>query len=305
MIPEDNKDIITFAAAKKIFNSATEIVDGLLFIPELNIGLCSGHVINDDVFMAGTITEGSVSITVKGVSHHLTPGDIILLFPGDTIDCRIEADDAKGSLFICSTERAIELVKDNSLYLYTLRLRTIQVIRLPEGHYKNIADYVSIIHNKVVGRPTNPLLSQTVLFIVEAVISELFEGIQALGYEQDTGKISQVETLYKEFITLLSVTPIRPREVEWYAEKLKITPKYLSKICRNNSGRSASEWIREYAMIDIKSHLRNSSLSIKEVANRLGYSSLGFFGKTVRRWFGVTPSELRGALRNNKSANKL
>ena len=276
-----------------------------MFVPDLCVGLCAGHVINDDVFMVGNVTRGSINITIKGVAHQLTAGDVVMLFPGDTIDCRLDPGDSEGGLFICSKDRAIDLVKDNSLYLYTLRLRTDQVIRLPEDNYNNLASYVSIIQKKLRGCQITSLSSQTLLYLVEAGISELFEGIQAMGYEQDTEKISRVEKLYREFITLLSTTPIRPREVEWYARQLKITPKYLSKICRDSSGRPASEWIREYAMLDIKCHLRNSSLSIKEVANGLGYSSLSFFGKTVKRWFGLTPSELRDALRNNKSDNKL
>ncbi|MBD5266851.1 MAG: AraC family transcriptional regulator [Bacteroides sp.] len=94
------------------------------------------------------------------------------------------------------------------------------------------------------------------------------------------------------------MTPIRPREVEWYARKLNISSKYLLKICRDNSNKSPSEWIRKYCMLDVKCHLLNSSISIKEVANKLGYSSSGFFGKTVKRWFGITPTELRESLRD-------
>ncbi|MDE6555622.1 MAG: helix-turn-helix domain-containing protein [Duncaniella sp.] len=85
--------------------------------------------------------------------------------------------------------------------------------------------------------------------------------------------------------------------MKWYADRLCISSKYLSKVCNICSGRSASDWIREYVMYDIRSHLKNSSLSIKEVANRLGFSSLTFFGKSVRRWFGVSPTELRALLR--------
>ena len=225
-------------------------------------------------------------------------------FPGDTVDCNIETDNPKGGLFICSVNRAIELVKDNSLFLWTFRLRNEQIIKLPEKNFENVANYVEILTRKLSVDKISPLVCQTVSHIVEAGIGEIFEGIHALGHEQDTVKISQVERLYKDFITLLSTTPIRPREVEWYAGQLNISPKYLSKICRETSGRAASEWIREYAMLDIKCHLRNSSLSIKEVANRLGYSSLAFFGKTVKRWFGITPSELRDKLREQNNRNK-
>ena len=220
------------------------------------------------------------------------------------MDCNIETDNPKGGLFICSVNRAIELVKDNSLFLHSFRLRNEQVIKLPERNFEIVADYVEIITRKLLAERISPLVCQTVLHIVEAGIGEIFEGIHDMGYEEDSVGISKIERLYKDFITLLSTTPIRPREVDWYAGQLNISSKYLSKICRENSGRSASEWIREYAMLDIKCHLRNSSLSIKEVANRLGYSSLAFFGKTVKRWFGVTPSELRDKLREHKNKNK-
>ncbi|MDE7154010.1 MAG: helix-turn-helix domain-containing protein [Muribaculaceae bacterium] len=300
MIAED-KDILTFAKAANIFRKSVKIVDGLLFVPEHGVELCGDHTISDDVFMAGIVKEGSVGITIRGVKHQLTAGDIMLFFPGDTIDGRIEVENLKGALFISSTNRAIDLVKDNSLYLYSLRLRSEQVLRLPEDNFDNINCYVSKIQSKAAAQTITHLLSQTLLSLTKVCICELFEGIQNLGYEQETEGVSRIEKLYKEFITLLSTTPIRPREVEWYARQLNITPKYLSKICRESSGRSASEWIREYAKIDITCHLRNSALSIKEVANRLGYSSLAFFGKTVKRWFGVTPTELRENLRDYNS----
>ncbi|MDE5842684.1 MAG: helix-turn-helix domain-containing protein [Muribaculaceae bacterium] len=88
--------------------------------------------------------------------------------------------------------------------------------------------------------------------------------------------------------------------MKWYADQLCISSKYLSKVCKICSGRSASDWIREYVMYDIRSHLKNSSMSIKEVSNRLGFSSLSFFGKSVCRWFGVSPSELRTQFRKQK-----
>ena len=89
------------------------------------------------------------------------------------------------------------------------------------------------------------------------------------------------------------------REVEWYADKLCISPKYLSDVCRKCSGRPASEWIKDYVMFDIRSQLKNSTKSIKEISNRLGFSSLTFFGKCIRRWFGQSPTELREHLRNS------
>ncbi|MBD5356823.1 MAG: AraC family transcriptional regulator [Bacteroides sp.] len=297
---EKYKGTLTFANAGKICGNFIKIFDGILFVPEIYVESCGGYVMNEDVFISGIVTKGSIEMVIKNISHQLNAGDIMLLFPGDTIDCKFKSEDAKGSLFICSVNRTLDLVKDTYLYRYMFKLRNDQVITLPESNYHNIAEYTSLIRRKISSDEITPLSSQTLLHLVQASISELNEGLQALGYEHHIEKISSVEKLYKEFIMLLSTIPIHPREVEWYAGQLNITPKYLSKICRDKSNRCASEWIKEYCMLDIKCHLMDSSLSLKEIANKLGYSSLSFFGKNVKRWFGITPTELRNTLCDNK-----
>lgn len=87
-------------------------------------------------------------------------------------------------------------------------------------------------------------------------------------------------------------------EITWYAEKLYVTPKYLSNICCKYSGYPASELIKDYLKADIRVHLKNSNLSIKEVAAYLGYPSATFFGKCVKRWFAMPPKQLRENLRD-------
>jgi AraC-like DNA-binding protein len=78
-----------------------------------------------------------------------------------------------------------------------------------------------------------------------------------------------------------------------FADELCITPKYLSAVCKRNSGKTANAWITEHLMEDIRYYLRQTDLSIKEVCSVLGFPNASFFGKYVKEHFGVTPTQLR------------
>jgi AraC-like DNA-binding protein len=96
---------------------------------------------------------------------------------------------------------------------------------------------------------------------------------------------------------LLTSCKVKPRTVNWYANRLCVTPKYLSTVCKQVSGKTAFEWINEYVGVDIKHMLKNTNLSIKEITDELNFPNMSFFGKYCRNHFGISPSEYRKQLR--------
>ena len=106
-------------------------------------------------------------------------------------------------------------------------------------------------------------------------------------------KVSQAGTLFQQFIDMLNATPVKHRPVEWYAGELCITPKYLSTICKNHSGKTANEWIREHVLEDIRYYLKQTDLTMTQIADRLGFPNPSFFGKYVKEHFGMTPMQVR------------
>ena len=105
--------------------------------------------------------------------------------------------------------------------------------------------------------------------------------------------MKQANLLFHKFINLLSKNEGRTCSVKKYAEELCITPKYLSFICKSVSGKTALEWIHEYTVKSIERYLKHSNLSIKEIADRLGFPNLSFFGKFTKNYLGVSPTEYR------------
>jgi AraC-like DNA-binding protein len=106
----------------------------------------------------------------------------------------------------------------------------------------------------------------------------------------------QTGTLYERFIHLVQEYCMKEREVQFYANRLHITPKYLNSICKQNSGITASEWIQRNTKERIVLLLENSGFNIAEIANEMEFSSRSFFTRYVKKVLGVTPSEYRNRM---------
>lgn len=99
--------------------------------------------------------------------------------------------------------------------------------------------------------------------------------------------------LFEQFLDLVQKNYKNERCVAWYSEQLCLTPKYLSEIVKQASGRTAGQWITTFVLIEIKSLLRNTDRSIKEIAQEMNFSSQSFLGKYFRHATGMSPKEYR------------
>lgn len=99
--------------------------------------------------------------------------------------------------------------------------------------------------------------------------------------------------LFERFLLLVQEHCMEHREVTFYSEKLFITPKYLTEICKKNSGKPAMEWIQNFTTQRIIILLRNENLTLTEIAGTLHFSSVSFFSRYVKKVLGASPSEYR------------
>ena len=98
---------------------------------------------------------------------------------------------------------------------------------------------------------------------------------------------------FQRFLDLLHSINVKHHTVEWYANELCISPKYLSALCKKHSGKTANEWITEHVLEDIRFYLKQTDYSIKQICDILGFPNPSFFGKYVKDHFGQTPAHFR------------
>lgn len=135
------------------------------------------------------------------------------------------------------------------------------------------------------------------LQVIENLIRVFYYG--GLGSFQATeqGNATPKNHIVERFMELVQENFRTERLIGFYADKLCITPKYLSKLVKENTGRSAGEWIENYVILEARAMLQSSDMTIQQIATALNFPNQSFFGKYFKRATGLSPKMCR---QNNK-----
>jgi len=101
--------------------------------------------------------------------------------------------------------------------------------------------------------------------------------------------------VFEQFLKLVNEYHSSQRNMAFYADKLCLTPKYLSKLVEQVSGRSAPDWIDSFVILEAKNMLRYSDTTIKEIVYKLHFPNQSVFYKFFKTHTGMTPSEYRNS----------
>jgi len=131
---------------------------------------------------------------------------------------------------------------------------------------------------------------------LEAMGSAL--SIMGKDYFSRTGHLSKAATgssgaraqaIFMNFMKELNEHHQSERMLAFYAEKCCVTPKYLSQVVHDVSGKFASEWIRDMVIMDAKALLRSRRYAVQQVAEMMGFDNTSFFGKYFKSATGMSP----------------
>lgn len=110
---------------------------------------------------------------------------------------------------------------------------------------------------------------------------------------EDKQQRTRQEEVFNRFLLLVNKYAIRERNIIFYAERLYLTPRYLSTLIRQTSGRTVMDWVNEAVVQEAKLLLRHSDKLVYQIADELNFPNASFFCKYFRRLTGKTPHEYR------------
>lgn len=111
--------------------------------------------------------------------------------------------------------------------------------------------------------------------------------------QQDNGQQTRERKIFQEFIQLVNQANGTQRQLDYYADRMHLTPRYLGTVVRQVSGLTAKEWIDRSTILRIKVMLRHSDSQITQIADALGFANDSFFSKYFKRLTGLTPNAYR------------
>ncbi|MDL2282263.1 helix-turn-helix domain-containing protein [Parabacteroides sp. OttesenSCG-928-G06] len=102
---------------------------------------------------------------------------------------------------------------------------------------------------------------------------------------------SRQEELFDRFISAVRQHCATEHSIKFYANKLFVTPQYLSKVVKEISGKTASTWVSEIILLEAKALLAHTNLTIQEVGYTMGFADQSSFGKFFKKNAGISPKQ--------------
>lgn len=237
-------------------------------------------------------TQGKAQYSVDTVEYTVYANDMMIISEGQITDDVMLSRDFNGMGIIVSDDFFNEIVKDvhelSTLFLFT---RANPVCNLTQQECDNIVDYFRMLKQKTDDLKHH-FRRETVRSLLTTMIYDLSNIIFRMQNTVDRRQ-TRGEAIFTQFLQLVELNFRHERRVSWYAKQLCISPKYLSEIIKQVSRRTPNDWIDNFVTLEIRVLLRNSTKSIKEIAQELNFPNQSFFGKFFKEHVGVSPSQYR------------
>ena len=264
--------------------------------------------------------KGKARLNVNYKDWELYEGAVITLFPNDVVELKVDGDckspqTENGDCRSPETENGdckspqtansfqAEILKYNPSLLREASLQLEQTVysSLREDRCRQDTPVVTNIINGMFGllkvyfdQSECTCISQLVLCQLKAFFIGFHEYLQRNPqYRPDEVKSYRVRELFNRFMMLLEKDYKISRDVNYYAEKMNISSKYLTNIVNQVTGHTPKTIIDQYVILQLKMHLKRTTQSIKEMAWEFHFADVSFFCRYFKKHTGLTPQQIR------------
>ena len=249
--------------------------------------------------------KGSVHMSVNLNEYDVKEGCLVVLTDQDIVKVEKGSDDDIRDLHWVVIAMSQNFLTNFRVDFRKILSEGVALIETPVLHLdQNIRGYFED-YLKLIGKLANselPMYKDAVRSLISSMVSiaagQWIADINRLRDEKvvKLNSRSEHKTLtFRQFIKLVSENYTQQRQVIFYADQLCMSPKYLSKLVKDVSGKSAPEWIDSYVLLEAKHLLKYSDMPIKEIVFRLNFSNQTVFYKYFKAHTGMTPTDYRNS----------
>lgn len=235
--------------------------------------------------------EGNLRASINLTEYTLKPNDFITLMPGSIIQFCEQQENVRLSFIGFSSEfmECVNMIKSTMSVLPIMFENPI--ISLNEDRAGFLSDYFHLLER--VQYKENTINREVVKHILLSLVHSI-SGFY-LGKSWPKQITTRSEEIHKKFIQLVMKHYTSKRQTAFYASQLSISPQHLCMIIKQKTGRSVSDIIADMVIMDAKSQLKATDLTIQEISYSLNFPNVSFFGKYFKRYVGVSPQKFRNS----------
>lgn len=296
MLSKNNISIVDLKALHEI-NKIDSLNDDL-FICEGQSNSEIKHLIDSPIhpnlLVLSLCINGSYWISVDMKKYAMKKNMVSIISPDKIVqNVGMNIDNEYDAYFIGVTRPFFESIfpKQKVIVPLLLYFNNNPLFQLTTDEGALILEYFKTIHKKVK-EIDNAYRSEIIQNLFGALIYDFYN-----IYKKKTSTIAKPKTrkeeIFGQFIQAISRNFQQTRTVSNYADMLYLTPKHLSSVIKEVSGKTPGEWIDQRVILEAKALLKSSDLSIQQIAESLHFANQSFFGKFFRHHVGMSPKQYR------------
>lgn len=257
-----------------------------------------GHPCRFDGYMLLYCVKGRIRLNVNLSEYHIDEGMIFMNVPGNIIRVNEILDVPKEEVRYVCVAMSKEFLQGmhldaNKIFNEGMSMMENPSLRLEEKEIETVRCGLEIVTRVLYS--DSPYKREALLSLLSSMFYMLMGVWAKRGEPAELAQTSRSKLIFDQFIKLVTEYHTQYRNVGFYADKLCLTPKYLSKLIKNATGRSAPEWIDQYVILEAKNLLKYSGETIKEIVYRLNFPNQSVFYKFFKARTGMTPSQYRNS----------
>ncbi len=246
-------------------------------------------------------SKGHLKLAVNLNEYELRDRHLVIVSPEKIVKVTMDHESGNGEIDLAVVAMSPKFASDihidfRRLMNEALALKRANRLLLSEEQKVLMEDYFRLMSRVV--QSENAFMDNTLSSLVSSMISYVAgvwsEKLRGLDRDEPQAT-SRGRMVFEQFIRLAGEYHTQYRNVGFYADKLCLTPKYLSKLIKTASGKSAPEWIDSFVIMEAMNLLKYSDISIKEIVYRLNFPNQSVFYKFFKSRTGMTPTEYRNS----------
>lgn len=240
------------------------------------------------------VVQGEAKVTINILDYDIKQNDVITLVPGTIIQIKKYSKDLllKTIAFSADFVKEIGIVKNSLPHLMYVRNNPILSISETEASLliEAYSSFSKILNYLGENNIKDEMVVKSMLMSFLYCLIAIYELNIDLN---DIPPLSRSKEITKEFQSLILRYYKEERSVGFYAGKLFISPKYLSDVIKNTTGKSSTDFISEAVLLDAKVQLKSTIRTIQEIADSLNFPNQSFFAKYFKKHVGLSPKAYR------------
>lgn len=248
-----------------------------------------------NVLIIGVGTEGETSLTSNLQEFRLKKDSLFIFSPKHIL--QVQSNNRfKAHLIVIAPDflKRINIDTKRMMPLF-LQFGSLPCMELTQAESQSLRSFISMVEQELKGSETD-FSSEIIGGLIAATIykvGDILTHYLTEHPEVDSPIHNRAEEYFRQFTELLGEHYKHERSVGFYARQLCITPKYLTTLIKRISGKSVSEWIDNYVILEAKTLLKYSNMSVQEIAYYLNFPNQSFFGSYFKRNAGMSPSQYK------------